>query len=409
MSIHLPAKRPPNKSLQRTWLSRFLQRAFFVCGLFRVCWVRRFRRHAAVLPAVGRLRGMLIVRGPNRDMTTRWPSGKARNRGRPISEVLRTAGVAACILVSVLLVGCSPSTPTATMSPSPVAPTPLSTAMTTEPVSTPTATAAPTAPESPLPSDPGELLKSAVANLQKATSFHMAVHAVRAYRAMEPDGATRMVVYGEFNTQYAVLRLPTLKVHATYEERYDPQAAFVKRESYTYQENGKHVTRVVEASGASYVEEVDPQRIEPLAGDVYQTVVTYADQAGFVAERDGVAVYVLDHPEWYRLQGAVGFADLGFLQAQENGEQLVKQYAAEHYPDVQTIRFTIYVSTDEQVITKVVVDDRDFMVSVWAAVDRALIEQGENPGNLTRYEVMRANGAEYLFSQYNQVQDFEIP
>jgi hypothetical protein len=138
-------------------------------------------------------------------------------------------------------------------------------------------------------------------------------------------------------------------------------------------------------------------------------LITYSDQAKFVTESDGEAVYILNHPEWYRLGGAVGFADLGFLHAQENGEQLVRQYVVEHYPNVKTIRFTIYVAINEQVITKVVVDNNDFMGSVWAEVDRALIERGEKPENLTRYEVMGVNGAEYLFSDYNQVQEFEIP
>jgi hypothetical protein len=138
-------------------------------------------------------------------------------------------------------------------------------------------------------------------------------------------------------------------------------------------------------------------------------LVTCSSQAEFETESDGVAVYILDHPEWYRLERAVGFADLGFLRAQENGEQFVKEYAAEHYPNVKTVRFTIYVAINEQVITKVLVDDSDFMDSVWADVDRALIERGEKPENLTRYEVMNENGAEYLFSNFNQVQDFEIP
>jgi hypothetical protein len=138
-------------------------------------------------------------------------------------------------------------------------------------------------------------------------------------------------------------------------------------------------------------------------------LVTYSDQARFVAQSDGVAVYVLDHPKWYILEGAIGFADLGFLHGQENGEQFVEQYVAEHYPNVETIVFTIYVAVDEGVITRVKVDDRDFMASLWAEVDRALIEQGAEAETLTRYVIMDENGAEYFFSNYNQVQDFEIP
>jgi len=368
-------------------------------------------------------------------MTARLLSGKTLSKRRPILGVLRTCRAAVCIFVSMFLAGCSTSVTTPAISTSPVVETPLSAVVKTEAVLTPTTTAISTSPvvQTPLPavvkteavftptataaeigqesltsSDAGELLKSAVANLQNAVSFQMAAHEVRAYRAIEPSGAIKMVVYGEFNTDYAVMRLPTLKAHATYQHRYDPQDDFVEYESYTYQENGKYFTRFVETSIASYVEEIDLQRIQPMAGDIYQTLVTHSSQAEFVTENDGVAVYSLDHPEWYRLEGAIGFADLGFLQLQENGGQLIKQYAADHYPNVKTIRFTIYVAIDEQVIAKVLVDDSDFMDSVWAEVDRALIEAGEKPENLTRYEVMSANGAEYLFSDYNQVQDFEI-
>jgi hypothetical protein len=342
-------------------------------------------------------------------MTARLLSGKTSGQRRPILGVLRTCRAAVCIYVSMFLAGCSTSVTTPAISTSPVVETPLPAVVKTEAVLTPKATAAEIGQESLISSNAGELLESAVANLQYVVSFQMAAHAVRAYRAIEPSGATRMVVYGEFYSDYAVMRLPTLKVHATYEDRYDPQDDFIKYESYTYQENGKYFTRFVEASIASDVQEVDLQRIQPMAGDVYQTLVTYSSQAEFVTESDGVAVYILDHPEWYRLEGAVGFADLGFLGLQENGEQLIKQYAADHYPNVKTVHFTIYVAIDEQVIVKVLVDDSDFMDSVWAEVDRALIEGGEKPENLTRYEVMSANGAEYLFSDYNQVQDFEIP
>jgi hypothetical protein len=335
---------------------------------------------------------------------------------------MSTLRAAVCTCVSILLAGCGTSVPTPAAPPSPVVQTPLpavvkteavftptATVVKTEAVLSPTATAAEIEQEPLIPSSAGELLKSAVANLQKAASFQLAAHAVRAYRVIEPSGALKMVVYGEFNTEYTVMRLPTLKVHATHQDRYDPLADWTEYESYTYQENGKYFTRFIEASMDSYVQETDLQYIQPMAGDVYQTLVTYSSQAEFVAETDGVAVYVLDHPEWYRLEGAIGFADLGFLGSQENGEQLVKEYAAEQYPNVKPIRFTIYVAMDEQVITKVLVDDRDFMVSVWADVDRALIERGANPEDLTRYEVMPANGAEVLFRKYNQVQDVETP
>jgi hypothetical protein len=311
---------------------------------------------------------------------------------------------ATCISASVLLVGCGTGV-APTVATSPTTQTPLPAVVGTEPAPVPAPTVAATAigSEPPISNDAAQLLESAVANLLNAASFEMAAHEVRAYQAIGADGETGRV-YGEFNTRYAVNRLPLLEVYATHEYRYDPQADFFRYDSYTYQENGQYFTQLFEPSGTRAAEETDLPWIEPFAGDVYQTLATYSDQARFATESDGVAVYVLDHPKWYTLEGAIGFADLGFLHGQENGEQLVEQYVAEHYPDVETIVFTIYVAVDERVITRVEVDDRDFMASLWAEVDRALIEQGAEAETLTRYVVMDENGSEYLFGNYNQVQ-----
>ena len=341
-------------------------------------------------------------------MAQRLASDRTSGRKRPILEVLRTSSVAICVFMSLFLVHCSTNATTPVITLSPAAQTPLPAVVITEPVLTPTVTAAATGREFLNSNNAGELLESAVANLQNAASFQMAAHGVRAYRIIDAGGATSMV-YGEFNTNYAVIRLPTLKVHASYEYRYDPQADFIAYDSYMYQENDRYFTRLIEASVVSDAEEIDLQRLEPFTSDVYQTLLTYSNQAEFVTVSNGMAVYVLEHPEWYRLEGAIGFADLGFLHGQENGEQLVRQYVEEHYPNVKTLRFTVYVSVNEQVVARVVVDDEDFMASIWAEVDRALIERGANPDNLTRYEVMSENGAEYLFSNYDDVQDFEIP
>ena len=322
--------------------------------------------------------------------------------------MLRTSRTAISILTSVFLVGCSASATAPAITALPATQTPLPAAMETESALISTVTASVIRSEPLVSSNAGKVLNSAVTNLLKATSFEVSVHDVRAYQIIDTNGETRLV-YGEVTANYAVIRLPALKVHGSHEYRYDPQADFLEYDSYTYQENGKCFTRILEISGTGDAVEVDPEQIEPIAGDVYQTLVTYSDQAEFVTESDGIAVYVIEHPEWYTLKRAIGFADLGFLHAQENGEQLVVQYVAEHYPNVKPILFTICVAVDEHLITKVEVDDRDFMASIWAEVDRALIEHGAKPENLTRYEVMDANGAEYLFSHYNQVQDFEIP
>jgi len=125
-------------------------------------------------------------------------------------------------------------------------------------------------PASPTPADPRQLLISAVDNLQQAASFSLTANEVRAYRAIEPDGETRLV-YGEFTTRYDVIRRPALKIRARHEYRYDPQAAFAAVEAYTYQRNGRYYSRLVEASGAGAEGETSLERTEPLAGDLPDT------------------------------------------------------------------------------------------------------------------------------------------
>lgn len=330
--------------------------------------------------------------------------------------LLRAPMSAALVLAAHLVTGCatteptplittpkatlSPQAVTASAAPTPAAPTPV--------VEGAGIDAAPESATSPIPSDPTQLLERGIEYLQQAASFSLTVHEVRAYRVIEPSGTTR-VIYGEFDAQYDVIRRPAFKIRALHEYRYAPRAAFTAVEAYTYQRNGGYYSRLVEASGVGAEGETRLEETEPLAGDLYQTLITYSDRAEFVEERDGEAIYVLDHPEWYRLRGAAGFANLGFLYGQEDGALLVEEYVAERYPNVRGVRFTMHVAIDEQNISTVMVDDADFMASVWAEVDRALIGEGAEPSGLTRYQVLDANGAEYHFFQYDSVPDFPIP
>jgi hypothetical protein len=55
---------PPNKSLQRTWLSRLHLLPVFVCGRFGGCGARCFSRHAAELPPIGQTRSVCPIGAP---------------------------------------------------------------------------------------------------------------------------------------------------------------------------------------------------------------------------------------------------------------------------------------------------------------------------------------------------------
>lgn len=256
--------------------------------------------------------------------------------------------------------------------------------------------------------DTQDLLERAVANLLDADSFEMVVKDIRAYQSTRSDGTVHLT-YGEFNTWHTVIFSPTLKVHSHYEYRYDTQSDFFMNDSYSFERDGRYFTQLVEDSASGELQEMDYTQTQPMAGDLFQTLVKYARQAEFLSEQDGIAVYTLLHPHWYELAGAAGFADLGLLFGQENEDASLEQYVQTHFPGVQTVRFTLYVSVTEQHIVKVVVDDRDFLYSVWAEIDRALIEQGADKASLTVYEVLDENGAEYRFERYNAAVDFDIP
>jgi hypothetical protein len=337
----------------------------------------------------------------------RLSSGSRPEEERPIPAAVSRSKVALAIVLAASLVGCSASGKTPAVTPSSGAETALPGATATRPGPTPTVDES-TTPGSLAPSDAADLLERAVSHLETAFSFRMAAHEVRAYRVIDAAGAAT-TVYGEFHTDYAVIRDPTLRVHARYEYRYDPQADFAASESYMYQRDGKYFARFIEGSTITDEEEIHLRGIQPIGGDVYRTLVTNSIDAEFEAETGGTARYTLKHPEWYTLDGAIGFADLGLLHAQENGDELVRQYVSQHYPNVEPMRFTIYVSVSEEVIAGVVVEDDEFMLSVWAEVARASIERGGNPDDLPRYEVLSASGAEYVFSDYDGVEQFQIP
>jgi hypothetical protein len=252
-----------------------------------------------------------------------------------------------------------------------------------------------------------DILSEAVKNLVKAASFEMTVHEVISYQGISAYGNSNPV-YGEFLSNYAVIQRPLLKVYGQHEYRYAPQTDYIRYDSYSFQQNNKYFIQLFEPTGNSTPKEVEFRSIAPFSSDVYQTLIAYSDQARLVTETDSLAIYFLEHPEWFHLESAIGFADLGFLHGQENGEQLVEQYAAGHYPNVEPIEFTIYVNVDDLLISKVEVDNRAFMHSVWAEVDRALIEQGAEVKSLTEYVISDNHRAEYLFNNYNQVQDFDL-
>jgi len=284
-------------------------------------------------------------------------------------------------------------------------------------VATPTAEPKPSATQpasgaeavagSPAP-NPDDPLNRALEHLQTVSSFQMTAHETLAYQGAAPDG-TIVTVYSERIAEHAVIRQPVFKVHTCLQTRSDPQAEFTVVNTYSYPEGGRYYVIDVIESGLASKNEVNFEDIEPLNGDVYQTLIRYAAQAEFVSEQNGEAIYTLDHPAWYALKETLAFPEMEFLAIQENSAQAVQAYAVETYPDAAPIRFTIHVDIEEQVITKVTIDRRDFMLSIWQAMDQTAPAQEEQNEPLTRRQVLDATRSEYLFSQYARVRDFQVP
>lgn len=304
-----------------------------------------------------------------------------------------------CVLVGIMLAGCEHTADIPIITTS---------AATREPTPTTLKTSAIHTPTLPDGNHPQAILADAIANLKAADSFEIKVREVRAYHILQPNGATRLV-YGEFDTRHAVIRSPSLKVRSEHNYRYDPQSDFHTYTSYLFQENGGYFTKRIEDAVVSSAEGIQIGLSEPLGGDVYQTLITHAGQAECETISADIATFTLDHPKWHQLKMAIGIADLGFLYGQQDGAGLVEQYVKDNYPGVQTIRFTIHVSLKERAITKVEIDDSDFLTSLWAETNRALVEQGADPASLSRYAVLDENMAEYHFGNFNHVHDFDIP
>lgn len=161
--------------------------------------------------------------------------------------------------------------------------------------------------------------------------------------------------------------------------------------------------------GAPSVEETGGKAIESLIGDAYQAIFLYGKDAEFVQLDGGEAIYLLAPEAWYTLSGAAGFADLGLLYSAPDGLELVKAYAEEHYHDVQPVSFSLHVSIADKVITTIEGDNRAFIQSFFAAYDQALIDQGADPSQLTKYVIKSEHGSEIMVGSYNQVPDFDIP
>jgi hypothetical protein len=295
------------------------------------------------------------------------------------------------LLLLCLLGACQPALPTA----------PVADGETTIP-----STEVPTL--TPTPLDTQALLQTAVDHFIEAASFQMSIDEIVSYHGIAADGAVTEV-YGEFNSTYDVLREPESKLRVQSQFRFSPDTDFTGETYYGYEENGKAYRLTYDAEGQSLVDEMSGQTLEALLGDVYPTLLQYGAQAQFTEQDTDEVIYTLDHPAWYTLQSAVGFADLGFLAMQEDGAELVKDYVEQAYPDVQTVRFILHVSLADQTITEVELDNRAFMLSFWDAYNQALVDQGVDLAQLTRYEIQPEHHMTVLFSSYDQIPDFALP
>ena len=154
---------------------------------------------------------------------------------------------------------------------------------------------------------------------------------------------------------------------------------------------------------------IEAGQMEPFAGDVYQTLLNYYEDAIFIKQEGNIAEFRLTHPAWYKLKGALAFANLGLFIGMENGDQVIQQYLSDHFQNVASPVFTIYLDIETETITCVKIDDRDFMTSIWASVDQELLKINGEEQALTKYRVLDENSSTYYFNNFNQAEDFEIP
>ena len=267
-----------------------------------------------------------------------------------------------------------------------------------------------TVPPSPVsedaPPDYTGLLERAVAHLNEAESYALHTTSVRAYESRH-NGDER-TVYGEFIEDIRVCFDP-YRVENKSKYRFDPDESLIPETIYYFQKGDRYHQRIVESDGGGTSATVSRDEAFPYSSDILKTLSEYYPAAMFVEERDNTAQYELKQPEWYRIRSAVMFADLGMLYMQEDAESAIEAYAREHYPEAAPIVFTIDVDVDSGYIRRVTMDDADFMLSIWEAVGDAAMREGADPQELPVYTVLPENGTTYIFSDWNAVDQIDLP
>ncbi len=253
-----------------------------------------------------------------------------------------------------------------------------------------------------------DILAQAVNNLQNASSFHLSSQSVRSYKTTSPDHSTQLI-YGEDNRECQVIHYPQIKVTCSQSYRYSPEEPFSSTTIHYWQQDQNFFMQEETEDGLTQRAAIDESQIDPLSGDVYETLAAYYKEAKFIKQDNGIAEYELVHPAWYKLNSALGFANLGLFIGMQDNDQTVQQYLQDHYQYVNPPIFSIFVNLDTVQISKVSIDDRNFMTSIWASIDEELLKENRGTTELTKYEILESNASTYFFNNYDQVADFQIP
>jgi hypothetical protein len=263
-------------------------------------------------------------------------------------------------------------------------------------------------PVSTLPISKNSILQNAVHNLIKTSSFETSSHEIRAYKATSPDKSVK-IVYGEFIRKCEVIQSPEIKANCSQTYRYSPESDFFSDTTYYWQANGNYYQKEFLQDLPAQETKTDFELIEPFSNDVYKTLINYYKNANFVNQEGNIAKFVLVHPEWFKLNSALGFTNLGLFLTMKDKDKLIKEYLVDHYQNVTPPIFTIFIDTNTEQIKSVEINDKDFMTSVWADIDQEIKKQNGENLVLTQYEVLDSNSSVHYFQNYDQVADFQIP
>lgn len=206
------------------------------------------------------------------------------------------------------------------------------------------------------------LLQSSVEKLENADSFKVNYKSITSYSIIE-NGTLIKNIYGEFDEVGYFNKKEEIIGYAYTNYRYNKDDDFINLRTYYFEENNTFFIKEEPEDKKLITTQITLEEMIPYKYDGINTIIKYGTQANLIAENNEELVFHLIHPKWYESNGLSSFADLGFLILQEDNT-VIEDYVEEHYSNIIPPEFTVYISKEDGLISKIEEDNSAFMSSI---------------------------------------------